>query len=180
VRSSKDCALTAAIELLGAEGLRALTHGRVDDKAGLPKGSTSNYFRTRAALLSGVVDEILARELVSVDAAFGPASPADLVDAMVGLLEHTTVTNRVLTTARLVLFMEASHDSSLREALSQGRTAMQSATASALARLGARDPQVSAGAIMACFEGLILHRIARHDDSDPRPALELVVTAALT
>lgn len=180
MRSPKDCALDAAIELLGGEGLRALTHGRVDDKAGLPKGSTSNYFRTRAALLSGVVDEILARELVSVDTAFGPASPADLVDAMVDLLEHTTVTNRVLTTARLVLFMEASHDSSLREALSQGRASMQSATATALARLGAPDPQVSAAAIMACFEGLILHRIARHDDSDPRPALELVVTAALT
>jgi hypothetical protein len=28
-------------------------------------------------------------------------------------------------------------------------------------------------------EGLILHRIARHDDSHPRPALELVVRAAL-
>jgi hypothetical protein len=32
---------------------------------------------------------------------------------------------------------------------------------------------------MACAERLILHRIARHDDSDPRPALELVVRAAL-
>jgi len=48
-----------------------------------------------------------------------------------------------------------------------------------LARLGAGHPQVSADAVAACVEGLLLHRIARHDDSDPRPALKLVVNAAL-
>jgi hypothetical protein len=32
---------------------------------------------------------------------------------------------------------------------------------------------------MACAEGLILHRVVRHDSSDPRPALGLVVQAAL-
>lgn len=32
---------------------------------------------------------------------------------------------------------------------------------------------------MACAEGLILHRVARYDDSDIRPILELVVRAAL-
>jgi DNA-binding transcriptional regulator YbjK len=37
------------LKLLGTEGLRALTHARVDECAGIPKGSTSNYFRTRAA-----------------------------------------------------------------------------------------------------------------------------------
>jgi DNA-binding transcriptional regulator YbjK len=179
VSSARDRALDAAVELLGSGGLRTLTHGRVDERAGLPRGSTSNYFRTRAALMSGVAQEILRRDLDSVGAAFAPASAADLVDAMVGLLDHVTVTNRVLTTARLVLFMEASHDPALRESLSRGRTAMQSTTADALARLGARDPEAAAGAVMACFEGLILHRIARHDHSDPRPALELVVKAAL-
>jgi hypothetical protein len=32
---------------------------------------------------------------------------------------------------------------------------------------------------MACIEGLVLHRVVRHDESDPRPVLELVVKAAL-
>lgn len=177
--AAKARALDAAIDLVGTEGLRALTHVRVDDRAGLPKGSTSNYFRTRAALLSGVADAIVERELSAVDAAFNPASAADFVDAMVGLLEYTTRANRVLTTARLVLFMEASHDSALRAAVSRGRTAIESLVLPALARLGAKDPQTAASTIMACFEGLILHRIARSDDTDPRPTLELVVNAAL-
>jgi len=48
-----------------------------------------------------------------------------------------------------------------------------------LARLGAHDPQAAADAVAACFEGLVLHRIARRDDRDPRPTFDLLVRAAL-
>src|SRR5215218_11123902 len=85
----------------------------------------------------------------------------------------------VRTTARLVLFMEGSHNSSLREALSRGREVLESVVVVALARLGAHDPATAATTVAACFEGLLLHRIARHDKTDPRPAFELVVRAAL-
>ena len=70
----KTRAVEAAVELVGTEGLRALTHARVDERAGLPKGSTSNYFRSHQALLSGVVDGIVDRELPSVSVAFSPSS----------------------------------------------------------------------------------------------------------
>ena len=90
VASTKGRALDAAIELLGTEGLRALTHVRVDLRAGLPKGSTSNYFRTRAALLTGVVDRILERELPLVGATFTPTSADDLVEALCGLFAYLT------------------------------------------------------------------------------------------
>jgi AcrR family transcriptional regulator len=179
VTPTRTRSLDAAIELLGTEGLRALTHARVDERAGLPKGSTSNHFRTREALLVGVVDWLAARELPPVGAAFMPASAAELVDNLCGLLEYTTVVNRTATTARLVLFMEAGHDPALREALSRGRTAMTASAVPALARLGVRDPVTAAEAIAACSEGLILHRIARHDTSDPRPILELVVSSMI-
>jgi AcrR family transcriptional regulator len=180
VTSTRTRALDAAIDLLGKEGLRALTHGRVDDRAGLPKGSTSNYFRTRSALLSGVVGRLVERELPGVDVAFAPTSPDELVDAFCGLYAYTTGANRVLTTARLVLFLEGSHDPALREELSRGRAAMVSVVVPALARLGAPDAESAAHAISACFEGLLLHDIARHDDTDPRPAFELMVRAALS
>jgi DNA-binding transcriptional regulator YbjK len=41
----------AAIELLGANGARGVSHPKVDQHAGVPPGSTSFYFRTRHALL---------------------------------------------------------------------------------------------------------------------------------
>jgi DNA-binding transcriptional regulator YbjK len=173
-------ALEAAVDLVATHGLRALTHARVDAAAGLPRGSTSNYFRTRAALLGGVVDWIVEQEMREVDTALTVASGDELVEAMGGLVEYVTGANRAMTTARLVLFMEAAHEPSLREVVSRGRTTMQAAVEGALTGLGAADPVTAAAAVMACAEGLILHRIVRHDHSDPRPALGLVVRAALT
>ena len=178
--SIKARAVEAAIDLVGTEGLRALTHARVDQRAGLPKGSTSNYFRTRQALLSGVVEGIVDRELPSVSAAFSPSSPDELVGGLCAVFDHLTTVNRTVTTARLVLFMEASHNARLREALSRGRAAMEALGVVALARLGAREPLTAGIAVAACFEGLLLHRIARHDPTDPRPTFELVVRAVLT
>lgn len=176
---SKKRALDAAVELVAAEGLRALTHVRVDERAGLPRGSTSNYFRTRAALLSGVVDWIVEREMSEVGAAVSAESAASLVDMMRDLFDYVTQQNRSMTAARLILFMEASHDPSLLRAVSRGRAAMDSSVTAVMTRLGASDPAVAAAALMATLEGLILHRIVRHDDSDPRPVIELVVKAAL-
>ena len=117
----KSRVVEAAIDLVGTKGLRALTHARVDERAGLPKGSTSNYFRSHQALLAGVVDGIVDRELPSVGVAFSPSTPEELVGGLCALFEHITTVNRTVTTARLVLFMEASHNAALREALSRGR-----------------------------------------------------------
>ena len=177
---TKRRVLDAAIDILGTEGLRALTHGRIDERAGVPKGSTSNYFRTREALLTGVLDSILERELPEVSAAVAPSSAAELIDGLCTLIVQLTTVNRTVTTARYVLFMEASHDARLRNALSRGRAELEPLVVVALASLGARNPQTAATAVAAVCGGLILHRIARHDTTDPRPALELVVQAALT
>jgi DNA-binding transcriptional regulator YbjK len=171
--------LDAAIELLGTQGLKALTHRRIDEQAGLPTGSTSNYFRTRDALLAGVADAVLEREVAGMGAAFAPRSAADLVDALVALLDRTTGDQRTLTSARLVLFVEAGHDPALRETLGQGRAILEQALRQVFHDLGAADAVASARAVMACAEGLILHRVARRDDSDTRPVLDLVVRAAV-
>ncbi|WP_122261747.1 TetR/AcrR family transcriptional regulator [Ornithinimicrobium cerasi] len=179
MNSLRDRALDAAIELLGTQGLKALTHRRVDERADLPPGSTSNYFRTRDALLSGVVDAILEREVSGIRETFAPRSAEELLDALVMLLDRTTEDQRTLTSARLVLFMEASHNPALRESLGRGRAAWEATLQKALRELGASETVASTRAVMACAEGLILHRVARHDDSDIRPILELVVRAAL-
>ncbi|WP_026550581.1 TetR/AcrR family transcriptional regulator [Arthrobacter sp. Br18] len=172
-------ALDAAIDLVGDQGLRALTHVRVDERAGLPRGSTSNYFRTRAALLVGVVDRIVEREMSEVDGVAALGSVGGLLDALCGLVDYTTGPNRSVTAARLALFLEASHDATLREAVSRGRTAMESAMLRVLSRLGAPDPQAAADAVMACAEGLILHRIVRHVEADPRPVFSLLLRSVL-
>lgn len=178
--TNRDRVLAAAVELLGTQGLRALTHGRIDEAAGLPRGTTSNDFRTRAALLHGVVEAILASELPAVGEGYAPRTEADLVESVSRLLDLVTGPGRTATTARLVLFLEGSHDPELREALSRARGQLIELTSAQLTRLGAPDPAVAAEALASCLEGLILHRIARHDASDARPVIATVVRGALT
>jgi DNA-binding transcriptional regulator YbjK len=48
----------AAVGVLADEGARGLTHRAVDRRAGMPPGTTSNYFRTRADLLQGIIARI--------------------------------------------------------------------------------------------------------------------------
>ncbi|MBB4853632.1 AcrR family transcriptional regulator [Mycobacteroides chelonae] len=53
--------LDTAVDLLASGGERAMTFHGVDDAAGVPRGSTSNHFRTRDALRVGVCAEVLTR-----------------------------------------------------------------------------------------------------------------------
>ena len=180
VTPTKLRVLEAAVELLGTGGLRALTHARVDERAGLPKGSTSNYFRTRAQLVTGVSDWIVERELAGAGAmASASQSATELVEMLSAGIDALTGPNRTQTAARLTLFMEANHNPQIRAAVSQARSVMEGSVVATMARLGAPDAHAAGLALMACCEGIILHRIARHDDTDPRPLLQIVVNAAL-
>ncbi|WP_031071473.1 TetR/AcrR family transcriptional regulator [Streptomyces sp. NRRL S-118] len=51
-----------ALALLAERGMRGLTHRAVDERAGLPQGSTSNHARTRQALLEAAVRRLADRE----------------------------------------------------------------------------------------------------------------------
>lgn len=48
----------AGIAILAREGSRGLTHRAIDDEAGVPTGTASNYFRSRSALVTGLFDRI--------------------------------------------------------------------------------------------------------------------------
>ncbi|WP_333619798.1 TetR/AcrR family transcriptional regulator, partial [Dietzia sp.] len=51
----------AGLHVLAREGARGLTHRAVDAEAGVPTGTSSNYFRNRDALLRGLVERITER-----------------------------------------------------------------------------------------------------------------------
>ncbi|WP_086666208.1 TetR/AcrR family transcriptional regulator [Lentzea kentuckyensis] len=178
--SNRDRALAAAVELLGTEGLRGLTHARVDDRADLPKGSTSNYFRSRAALLDGVVGWMVRSETPRIEATFKPATAEDLIDQLCALYGFMTGPNAVMVKARMVLWVEAATNPQVRQALLRGRASMAAMLIPALAGLGVRDPLAVSDTLGACVQGLFLQQFARDEAIDPRPLLEIIVRGALT
>lgn len=57
----RDLLADAGLRVLARAGARGLTHRAVDREAGVPAGTTSNYFRSRDALLNGLAERIFAR-----------------------------------------------------------------------------------------------------------------------
>lgn len=176
--STRERIIAAALGLLGTEGARALTHRRVDERAGLPQGSTSNHFRTRAALIDGATDGLVTAELQGLRS-MQARTVEELVEQSAQAIELVTGPLRVGSAARLAIFLEAARDERLRERVSASRAAYVEVMVAAMRELGAADPASAAEALMAASEGIILHRIARHDERDPRPLLEVVVRGAL-
>jgi AcrR family transcriptional regulator len=175
---NRERSLRAAVELLGTGGVRALTHGRVDAAAGLPKGSTSNHFRTRAALLDGVLTWMLAQQLTEVGTSVQVDTVDDLVEALTGLFAYLTGPERSTTRARLALLVEAGHDADLRALMATGRRTVIDALRPTLERVGARDSELAGQTLAACFQGLFLQDLIA-EDLDPEPVIDLVVRAAV-
>jgi DNA-binding transcriptional regulator YbjK len=177
--ATRERALEAAVELLGTDGVRALSHARVDERAGLPPGSTSNWFRTRRALLGGVVDWIAERERADFDPAAMPlmTGPDGLVAGLCAMAELQTGRFAGRTRARYALFLELAGDPELSEPLRRQRREFERWTERLVEAVGIADPVPATRALMALADGLLLHRLTVDPALDVRPAIERAVRA---
>lgn len=176
--STRDRALRAAVEEVGEHGIRALTHARVDARAGLPKGSTSNWFRTRAALLAGVVEH-LADEERAIAPTLDVSSPGELVEVVCTMIETASGPEAARTRVRLALSLEAAHNPDLLLPLQTQRATFVSWAADLLTQIGAHQPQQAARTLLACGNGLLFHRLTVEPGAEVRPVIERCVRACL-
>jgi AcrR family transcriptional regulator len=179
VAATRERALVAAVELLGVRGVRALTHARVDERAGLPPGSTSNWFRTRRALLEGVVDWMAERERADFDPATMPTitDVDELIDGLCAMTDAQAGPFAARTRARYALFLELAGDPDLAEPLRRQRREFERWTEQIVTDVGIPDPVPATRALMALADGLLLHRLTVDPDLDMRPAIERAVRA---
>ncbi|MEV0676667.1 TetR family transcriptional regulator [Actinosynnema sp. NPDC050436] len=168
--------LDAAIAVLGAAGPRGLTHRAVDAAAGLPQGSTSNHFRTRDALVDGVVDRLLERETELWGRLVDDVSTPDALAAVVGRLVEQLAHERLITLARHAVFVEAAvrPELGLRIAAAHRRIAQWAAPL--LAALGSDDPVRDLRLVLAVVDGLLTNQLANpQPDFAPAEAVRTVL-----
>lgn len=94
--SRKDVVTDSAIAVVAEQGVRGLTHRAVDAMAELPVGSTSNVYRTRDALITGIMErigELNARRLERLLDTAGNDETTQL-DAAVSLCMELLTTDR--------------------------------------------------------------------------------------
>ncbi len=176
--TTRDRALFAAVEEVGEHGIRALTHARVDARAGLPRGSTSNWFRTRASLLAGVVEHLADAERTMAPAE-RVAGVEGLVDLVCTMVETASGRDAARTRVRLALSLEAAHHPELREPLRRERQAFVAWATALLHDVGAPHPEEAARTLLACGNGLLFHRLTVDPDAEVRPVVERCVRACL-
>ncbi len=111
--------LDASIDVLARDGARGLTFRAVDQRAGVPVGTTSNYFASRDDILmrSGErVYERLVDEAVIADGLEGPRDRARVTELMHELVDRVAAFPTGFL-ALLELRLEATRRPELREVL---------------------------------------------------------------
>ncbi len=176
MKSIRERALDAAVDLIGADGIRALTHGRIDAAAGLPAGSTSNYFRTRAALIAGVIEWIATRE--RADAGIPEITTREeFVSALIRMIEVQSGPLAMRTRARYALFLEPDEDAV--RPLREQRAAFEAWVRGVLFTLGGAAAEQHTTFVMATADGLLLHRITIDPDAAVGDAITHAIDAAI-
>lgn len=158
--------LDAALRVLAGDGMRGLTHRAVDGAAGIAQGSTSYYFRSRSALVTGCVERLLELDMDREMAGLTGARPPDLLDVLVATAVSMATTQRYRTLARYELSLAAVRDPGLRAALLTGGDTVRRLGARALAHLGVADPDAAAAELAALTDGLVFTALVRGPD-DP-------------
>ena len=154
--------LDAALELVGTQGMRGLTHRAVDAAAGLPPGSTSNYFRTREALIFGIVERFIVRERAM---AAGPRdevepTPDGLAAAWGRFVDRALGPDRAVTLARYAILVETAQNPDLREGMAVGADQVDTWSLDLITRAGSRHPARDLGLLANYVTGLVLHELA--------------------
>jgi DNA-binding transcriptional regulator YbjK len=123
--------LDAAIDILCDDGVGGLTHRQADTRAGVPAGTTSNYFRTRQALLEATAArtvELHWQRVEMLQSVIGPISRDALKALMIRMLDPDDQF-RSWTLARFELFMESTRREELRPMMKELQAAaVKSAT----------------------------------------------------
>lgn len=142
----------AAIHTLALAGSRGLTHRAVDRAAGLPLGSTSYYFRSRADLLRAAVDRLAELDSAALQLEDGDSLADDLARVVDQFL--TSERDRVL--ARYELALEAVRRPELRELMDTGTRRVRHAIAERLRVQQGTDADRLADDVLALIDGLLL------------------------
>lgn len=159
----------AAIQVLAERGSRGLTHGQVDRCAGVPDGTTSYYYRTRAALLRGVGKRVAEIDTANLQSVID--GPLDVLPPFAPLAELTLKQadgpGLMLNRARHELLLGAARDPDLAQTSQVFVARINAMARDAIAHLrpGTHDPGMVAAQTTAVttFIAGVFTRLAAGD-----------------
>lgn len=115
----RDELADAAIEIVVRNGLHGLSHRAVDEHANVPRGTTSNYFRTRDALLEATTRRLVALHFTLMEQRRPQSGKLDrqaLIKFLSGVLDEALTRYPGRYQAMLELALESTRKPEMRQA----------------------------------------------------------------
>ncbi|WP_135850954.1 TetR/AcrR family transcriptional regulator [Serinibacter arcticus] len=154
----------AALQLIAASGLHAVTHRAIDARLDLPAGTTSYYARTRAELITRAVELLVERyNETMVDF---PLTRIDTDEEAIQIVVATTTvmeSREADQIAHFVLLIDLRHAPELHaliNAHSPGQVRIEAMAAQLIRQCGIPDAEEHARGLVAVLVGLTLARLA--------------------
>ncbi|AEV86956.1 TetR family transcriptional regulator [Actinoplanes sp. SE50] len=166
----------AALDVLARHGSRGLTHRAVDAAADLPPGSTSYYYRSRAALLSACVQRLVEHDNTELDAmasTITASDPTTLAQSLAEVLHRWLTTGRQRHLARYELTLESVRRPEVAAELRHSGSGLRQRITVILAGLHASDPPRQARWLVACIDGILFDNIAGANSNNAIDVIEL-------
>jgi DNA-binding transcriptional regulator YbjK len=162
--SRRELAASAALTVLATSGSRGLTHRAVDAEAGLPAGSTSNYFRTRSSLLEAALGrhielDLPPAELVEQigDSELTREQARDLFAAALARVIDPEA--RPMIAARYELVLEATRRDELRREYARARERVLGLAEMVLRASGCKNQREHAEQMAIFMDGIALDQL---------------------
>jgi DNA-binding transcriptional regulator YbjK len=153
----------AAIAILAGRGMRGLTHRAVDQAGGLPPGTTSNYARTRAALIELALARMTELESADIEPQIAGGIPSGidgLAAVTADIILRSITKRREQMIARYELALEATRRPELRAVYDEAGRRFRDGAVAWLAEAGSTDPPRHARMLVAWAEGIMFDTIA--------------------
>jgi DNA-binding transcriptional regulator YbjK len=165
----------AAVQVLARLGGHGLSHRAVDAEAGLPRGTTSNFFNSRQAILLAAAEQLSDRHWEYVqtlkDHLDGPLDRERLATLLQRLVAGEDKDARVRLIARYELFLASVREPELQPAVMRIRAAALETATALLDAAGLPEPKARVGLLMATLTGLTFDHLTApprlRPDSEP-------------
>ncbi len=164
---TRERILRATVELIGGEGVSAVTNRRVAAAAGVALGSLTYHFASqvdlmRESLLLFVGEEVARQEAIAADLRGGRPSVEQVAVEVERIVRESG--DRIQQLAEIELHLQAARDPALQEASQRCFEAYEGVAAAALEALEVPDPGRHARTIVALMYGMGLRRLGTGGD----------------
>ncbi|NLT06270.1 MAG: TetR family transcriptional regulator [Solirubrobacterales bacterium] len=167
----------AVVRLIGQGGIAAVDHRAVAAEAGVPLGSTTYYFASKAEMiasaLASAADGEAERLRARRDSGALEVAPEDVPARLADVFLHAWEMDRTTQIAQFELYLEAARNPELRPAAERWDSAYRDLIAAALERAGVADAARRAPIVSASLVGLLLDHVA--GNSSPAELRDQVV-----